>query len=172
MSQTYTYQFRVPVELFRKTQYFNTFLRKKGQGVFVALVFVGALALLAANTLGGIAMSNVTQMCYIVCLIALPLCCFACEQATRRYRDEGTASALRTISIGDNWLKFRVSGGVDSEKLEWGQVMAVFETRDMFLIYRDADKYVALPKDAVDGDVSELRALFARELGKSFHVRD
>ena len=172
MGQTFTYQFRVPVDLFRKAQYFNTFLRKRGQGVFVALVFVGALALLAANTLGGVAMSSVMQMCYIVCLIALPLCCFACEQATRRYRDEGTANALRTVSIGDNWLKFRVSGSSDSEKLEWGQIMAVFETHDMFLIYRDADKYVALPKSSVDGDVDALRALFSRELGKSFHVRN
>ncbi len=53
MSQTYTYPFNVPVSLFRKTQYFNTFLRKRGQGVFVVLVFVGALVLLAANSWRG-----------------------------------------------------------------------------------------------------------------------
>lgn len=171
MSQTYTYQFNVPVSLFRKTQYFNTFLRKRGQGVFVVLVFVGALALLAANTLGGVQMSNVMQMCYIVCLIALPLCCFACEQATRRYRDDAADVAMRNVSVNDDWLKFRVSGNVDSEKLEWSQIMAVFETRDMFLIYRDADKYLALPKDVVGDDARGLRELFAEELGRSFHVR-
>ena len=49
--------------------------------------------------------------------------------------------------------------------------MAVFETRDMFLIYRDADKYVALPKDVVGEDVPALRRLFGEELGKSFRVR-
>ena len=49
--------------------------------------------------------------------------------------------------------------------------MAVFETRDMFLIYRDADKYLALPKDVVGDDAQGLRELFARELGRSFHVR-
>lgn len=60
--------------------------------------------------------------------------------------------ALRTVSISDDWLKFRISGNADSEKLEWSQIMAVFETRDMFLIYRDADKYLALPKDVVGDD--------------------
>ena len=35
--------------------------------------------------------------------------------------------------------------------------MAVFETRDMFLIYRDADKYLALPKDVVGDDAQGLR---------------
>ena len=50
--------------------------------------------------------------------------------------------------------------------------MAVFETRDMFLIYRDADKYLALPKDVVGDDAQGLRELFARELGRSFHVRE
>ena len=116
-------------------------------------------------------MSNVMQMCYIVCLIALPLCCFACEQATRRYRDDATDVAMRNVSVNNDWLKFRVSGNADSEKLEWSQIMAVFETRDMFLIYRDADKYLALPKDVVGDDAQGLRELFARELGRSFHVR-
>lgn len=49
--------------------------------------------------------------------------------------------------------------------------MAVFETRDMFLIYRDADKYLPLPKVVVGDDAQGLRELFARELGRSFHVR-
>ena len=49
--------------------------------------------------------------------------------------------------------------------------MAVFETRDMFLIYRDADKYLPLPKVVVGDDAQGLRELFARELGSSFHVR-
>lgn len=45
------------------------------------------------------------------------------------------------------------------------------ETRDMFLIYRDVDKYLALPKDVVGDDAERLRGLFAEELGRSFHVR-
>ena len=49
--------------------------------------------------------------------------------------------------------------------------MAVFETRDMFLIYRDADKYLPLPKVVVGDDAHGLRELFARELGRSGHVR-
>lgn len=89
----------------------------------------------------------------------------------RRYRDEATDVALRTVSISDDWLKFRISGNADSEKLEWSQIMAVFETRDMFLIYRDVDKYLALPKDVVGDDAERLRGLFAEELGRSFHVR-
>ena len=78
---------------------------------------------------------------------------------------------MRNVSVNDDWLKFRVSGNADSEKLEWSQIMAVLETRDMFLIYRDADKYLALPKDVAGDDVQGLRELFARELGRSFHVR-
>ena len=49
--------------------------------------------------------------------------------------------------------------------------MAVFVTRDMFLIYRDTDKYLALPQDVVGDDAERLRGFFAEELGRSFHVR-
>jgi len=78
---------------------------------------------------------------------------------------------VKRSTAHDDWLKFRISGNADSEKLEWSQIMAVFETRDMFLIYRDADKYLALPKDVVGDDAERLRGLFAEELGRSFHVR-
>lgn len=169
---TYTYEFCVPAALYREVQYFNTFMRRRGQGVFVLAVFVGALALLAANTIGGVAMSNVMQMCYIVCLVALPLCVFACEQNTHRYRDDGSDRVIRSVSLSEEWIKFRVSGNPRSEKLLWEQVSMVFETRSAFIICRDADRYVAVPKEAVgEADLDGLRALFRQKLGRSFHER-
>lgn len=33
------------------------------------------------------------------------------------------------------------------------------------------DKYLALPKDVVGDDAQRLSEIFARELGRSFHVR-
>jgi len=73
---------------------------------------------------------------------------FSCEHGYRNYRSSTQCDRERTVSLGRDWIKFRISGDPDSEKTEWHNVMAVFELSDMFIIYRDADLMVILPKSS------------------------
>ena len=72
------YSFKVSSRAFREVQYFTTFFRHRFQGAFVAAIFALAVVLFILNTAVGVAMSNVMQMSYIVCLISLPLLMFSC----------------------------------------------------------------------------------------------
>lgn len=172
LSGSYTYTFEIDAKMFRKALYFNTFAKQRFQAVIVAAMWVLGLGLLVANLVFRAQMSSVMQLCYIVLLIALPLLAFSCESGYRRYRDSPSCGKPRTVSLSDDWLKFKVSGGEGSEKIEWRLVSAVFELEDFFIIYRDANLMVLLPKAAVPAeDLPGLRSLFRRHLGRGFHLR-
>lgn len=170
--RVYTYTFTVEPELFRRTLYFDTFGKRKFQSIVMLGMFSFGLCLCTANLVAHIEMTNVMQMCYIVLLTGLPLMAFSCECGYRRYRSSPSCGKMRTISLSDDWLKFLVVGGADSEKVGWHLISAVYELDNCFVIYRDAGLMVLLPKMAVPvDDLDSLRALFARSLGRSFHIR-
>ena len=76
------------------------------------------------------------------------------------------------MSLSDCWLKLGVSGVPDSEKLEWRQVSSAFELSDMFIIYRDANLMVVLPKSSMtSAEEDGVRGVLAYRLGKAFHNR-
>ena len=50
--------------------------------------------------------------------------------------------------------------------------MAVFELSDMFIIYRDADLMVVLPKPVIKAeDLPKIRSFFADNLGRGFRYQ-
>lgn len=168
----YTYKFKIDAPTFRKALYFNAFSKKKAQLIFVALAWIGAIVLACMNVFGGLQLSNVVQMCYIVVLLSVPLLVFSCERGYRQYRDTDLPEKLRTVSISEDWIKFHISGEIESEKVEWHNISAVFELPDEFIIYRDADQMVVLPKDSMDEeDLPVIRILFISKLGRSFKER-
>lgn len=168
----YTYKFKIDVPTFRKALYFNAFARKRAQLGFVAAAWAGAVVLAGLDLFGGAEFSNVVQICYIVVLLSMPLLIFSCERGWREYRDSGLQERERTVSVSEDWMKFRVAGDADSEKVEWHNVSAIFELPDEFIIYRDADQMVVLPKSAIrEDDVPVLRRLFISKLGRSYRLR-
>jgi hypothetical protein len=166
---SYTYKFKIDASEFRKALYFNAFSRKRSQLYFVRAAWIGAAVLACMNLFGGLEVTNVVQMCYIVVLLSVPLLIFSCERGWREYRDSGLSGRERSVSIDDEWMKFRISGNPGSDKVDWHNVSAVFELPDAFIIYRDASQMVILPKDVIDkGDIPMLRKLFISKLGRSF----
>ena len=171
-SPTYTYTFKVEPKMFRRALYFNTFGKQRIQSIIIASMAVLGVGMLLANLLFHVEMTSVMQLCYIVVIAAVPLLLFSCEHNYRDYKGSPLADAVRSVSVNDSWLKFKVVGGADSEKIEWRQVSAVFELADFFIIYRDANLMVLLPKSAVDADeLPKIRAIMRRNLGRGFHLR-
>lgn len=172
MTGIYTYKFKVDPQQFRKALYFNTFSRKRGQLILVLLAWMLGIVLLLVNLVGGVEMSSVMQLCYVVILASMPLLIFSCEHGYRNYRDSDLCNKERTVSLGKDWVKFRISGDPDSEKIEWRQIMAVFELSDMFIIYRDADLMVVLPKSVIrEDDLPKVRSFFSDNLGRGFRYQ-
>jgi len=172
MTGIYTYKFKVDPQQFRKALYFNTFARKRGQLILVMIAWVLGIVLLLINLVGGVEMSSVMQLCDIVILASMPLLIFSCEHGYRNYRSSTQCDRERTVSLGRDWIKFRISGDPDSEKTEWHNVMAVFELSDMFIIYRDADLMVILPKSVIKAeDLLKIRSFFADNLGRGFRYQ-
>lgn len=172
MNKTYTYTYKVDSQRFRRALYFNTFSKQRFQIVLVAVMWVSGIGLLLANVVFRMPMSNVMQLCYVVLVATLPLLIFSCESGYRRYRSSPACDKLRTISLSDEWIKFSVVGGMDSEKLDWRMLANVFELPNTFIIYRDANLMVLLPKEAVPEDEQkELRSLFAWKMGRAFRRR-
>lgn len=168
----YTYKFKIDAPTFRKALYFNAFARKRTQLAFVIAAWVGAIVLACMNVFGGLQLSNVVQICYIVVLLSVPLLVFSCERGWREYRDSGLPERERSVSISDDWMKFRISGDPFSEKVEWHNISAVFELAEEFIIYRDADQMVVLPKSVMgEDDIPLMRGLFVSKLGKCFKER-
>ena len=190
-SPTYTYTFKVEPQMFRRALYFNTFGKQRIQSVIIAAMAVMGVGMLLANLVFHVEMTSVMQLCYIVisalrkvipakvhlpCYIviiaAVPLLLFSCEHSYRDYKKSPLADAVRSVSINEDWLKFKVAGGADSEKIEWRQVSAVFELAEFFIIYRDANLMVLLPKSAVAADeLPKIRAVMRHNLGRGFHLR-
>ena len=171
-SPTYTYTFKVEPQMFRRALYFNTFGKQRIQSVIIAAMAVMGVGMLLANLVFHVEMTSVMQLCYIVIIAAVPLLLFSCEHSYRDYKKSPLADAVRSVSINEDWLKFKVAGGADSEKIEWRQVSAVFELAEFFIIYRDANLMVLLPKSAVAADeLPKIRAVMRHTLGRGFHLR-
>lgn len=170
--KTYSYTFTVAPQMFRRALYFNTFMKQPVQIIIQAAMLILGIGLLVANLVFGVEMSNVMQLCYIVIIAAIPLLIFSCERNYREYRNSPQCDQMRKVSISSEWVKFRVGGNPESEKLEWRLVSSVFELSDYFIFYRDADLMVLLPKEVVPTqDLSELRAIFVTNLGRAYHKR-
>mgnify|MGYP002551522531 CR=1 FL=1 len=173
LKKCFTYTYRVDPQQFRRALYFNTFSKQRLQIVLVTVMWVLGLGLLFANLVFRVPMSNVMQLCYAVLTAALPLLVFSCESGYRRYRSSPASDKLRTVSLCEDWVKLSVVGGADSEKLEWHMLASVFELPETFIIYRDAELMVLLPKAVVpEEEQKELRALFRLKLGRAFHLRN
>lgn len=171
-SPIYTYTFKVEPKMFRRALYFNTFGKQRIQSIIIAAMAVLGVGMLLANLLFHIEMTSVMQLCYIVVIAAVPLLLFSCEHNYRDYKGSPLADSLRSVSVNENWLKFKVAGGAESEKIEWRQVSAVFELADFFIIYRDANLMVLLPKSAIAADeLPKVRAIMRGNLGRGFHLR-
>ncbi len=169
---TYTYTFKVDPKMFRKALYFNTFGKQRIQAFVIAAMALMGVGMLISNLVFKVAMTSVMQLCYIVIIAAAPLLIFSCEHSYRDYRRSPLADAMRTVSVNQDWLKFRVTGGADSEKIEWRQVSAVFELAEFFIIYRDSNLMVLLPKSEIPEDeLSQVRAIMRGNLGRGFHLR-
>lgn len=168
----YTYKFKIDALMFRKALYFNAFSKQRGQIVFVSVAWVGAIVLACMNIFGRLELTNVVQTCYLVVLLSVPLLIFSCERGYRQYRGTDLPEKLRTVSMCDDWIKFRISGDVDSDKVEWHNISAAFELEDIFIIYRDANQMVVLPKDSMNEDeLPKIRCLLSYKLGRSFKQR-
>lgn len=169
---TYTYTFKVEPKMFRKALYFNTFGKQRIQAFIIVLMVLMGIGMLVSNLVFKVPMTSVMQLCYVVIIAAAPLLIFSCEHSYRDYRKSPLADALRTVSINQDWLKFRVAGGADSEKIEWRQVSAVFELPEYFIIYRDSNLMVLLPKSVIPADEqTRVRAIMRGNLGRGFHLR-
>ena len=166
------YSFKVSSRAFREVQYFTTFFRHRFQGAFVAAIFALAVVLFILNTAVGVAMSNVMQMCYIVCLISIPLLMFSCKQRTRKYKESGLDNQMRHVALSEDWIKLRLIGSPESEKLGWKQVSSAYELHDRFLLYRGSDNVIFLPKNVMgrEGEL-EMREVLIKKLGRGFHSR-
>lgn len=92
------------------------------QSVIIAAMAVMGVGMLLANLIFHVEMTSVMQLCYIVIIAAVPLLLFSCEHSYRDYKKSPLADAVRSVSINEDWLKFKVAGGADSEKIEWRQV--------------------------------------------------
>lgn len=172
MPESYAFSFRVDAETFRRALYFNTFFKQRLQVVLVAIMWLIGAGIAVAGLALHHELSNVTWLCGTVLLVTLPLLIFSCEHGYRQYRDSGLASKCRRMSLSDCWLKLGVSGVPDSEKLEWRQVSSAFELSDMFIIYRDANLMVVLPKSSMtSAEEDGVRGVLAYRLGKAFHNR-
>lgn len=172
MLKSYTYQYKVDPQMFRKALYFNTFAKQRIQSVLVIVMWLLGMGLLIANLVFKVEMTSVMQLCYIVLLIALPLLIFSCENSYRQYRSAPMHDKLREISMCEDWIKLHVVGGADSEKLEWRMVAAAYELKDFFILYRDLNLMVLIPKDVVpEQDLPGLRTLLTCRLGRAFRCR-
>ena len=141
-------------------------------GMGLAMTFVLVCSNIVISALRKVIPAKVHLPCYIVIIAAVPLLLFSCEHSYRDYKKSPLADAVRSVSINEDWLKFKVAGGADSEKIEWRQVSAVFELAEFFIIYRDANLMVLLPKSAVAADeLPKIRAVMRHNLGRGFHLR-
>lgn len=169
---TLSYSFTVSKREYRRLQYFHTFQMRRWQSWFVALAWLGALALAIANIFMGVEMTNVMQMCYIAVGASVPLLVVACEINVKRYCDAGMDERERTLSLSDEWVKFRIAGNPESEKATWEQLAYAYDLDEGLVIFRDAGKMALLPWRVVPKeDVDVLCGWCESHLGRAFKRR-
>lgn len=117
-------------------------------------------------------MNTAMQMCYIVLLLTVPLLVFSCESNYYRYKHSEMVNKERTIDLSKDWMKFRISGSPESEKIDIKRFNEAYEINNMFIIYRDQDLMLLLPKSVIpEKELLIIRSYISRNIGGRFFIR-
>ncbi len=166
------FQFRVSPEDYRKMSYFNTFSIRRWQSAAIGVCWVGALVLLVLHFSKVIVLTDIMRLCAIIVSLALPVMIFSVEQNVRRYKHNPDAQPQRTLILEEDGVKFRSEGESQTGFVKWDQFITAFETKSQFLLYRDNQHAVLIPKqDESDEKLKSTRTLLSQAMGKSFKNR-
>ncbi len=168
------YTFLVNKDEYRSMCYFNTFFIRPIQTAFIIICWIGSLLMLTLYSLEIGNITHVMRLCAIVVALTLPIMIFSVEQSTRRYQRSIVNGNECEKSVVLNAQEVRMCETEQSKEftLTWNQFIAAYETKTLYILYRDRQRTIVLPKRVVEDTVNQqLRGLLQAELGKYFQVR-
>lgn len=164
--------YQVSLADYRKMLYFNTFSIRKLQSLFVVLVWMAAAVLLLLDVLGTIQPTQVMHLCFLIVTVAAPMIVVSLEIRVHRSREIFAAQKGRTLILEEDGLKYRTESSHETGFDAWGDVQAVYETKSMFIIYKDGQNIVPVPKQGQEPEkLEKARACLRQKMGNKYKAR-
>jgi hypothetical protein len=158
----------VSLKTYRKMLYFNTFGINRLQSIFMALAWVAALVLLTLETLQYITPTRIMHFCFLVVTVSIPIIIINLEIKIRKNKNDAYFSKEYTITLSQDGIKYKTYKNVNTER--WDDILAVYETRPLFIIYRDKRNIFPIVKTGEPEEKTETARLFFREYLKNRFV--
>ncbi len=168
------FQFKIKAEDYRKMSYFNTFSQKKLQSILVVFFWIAAVSLLLLDILSIIRSTDIMHLCFIIVTVSVPLLVVSVEMNVNRFKknEADVADITRTITFEDRGIRFCSESCTKTGFESWDAFRVVYETKSLFLLYKDARSAVLIPKEGEEKTkLEETRQCLYEKLGKRFRLR-
>jgi hypothetical protein len=153
--------------VYRKMLYFNTFCIKPLQSIFMAVVWFTAFVFLILDILKYIEPTRIMHFCFLVVTVSIPMVIVNLEIKIRKNRKDEYFSKERTVVINQDG--FRYNNKKNTIVDHWGDILMVYETRSLFIIYKDEKNIFPISKTGEPGEkIESARLYFKEKLGIRF----
>lgn len=164
--------YTLTLQEYRKMLYFNTFSIRRMQSLIVAVVWLAGATLLALDLFKVIEPTRIMHLCFLMVTVALPMIVVSLEIRIFRSRGADTLNKKRVMILNEKGISYRSEGKHETGLDTWDDLLAVYETRSLFLIYKDANNTVPVPKkEQTEDTLEKARKLFGQHLGNKFKRR-
>lgn len=166
------FHYQIGLSDYRKMLYFNTFSLRKLQNVLMASAWAAAVILLMLDLTGAIEASPILHLCFLVVSVSVPMIIVSLEIRVYRSKNAEVLSEKRMLTIEQDGLRYSSEGDRPSGLDKWDDLLAIYETKSNFLVYKDTVNIVLIPKKGLPEDkLLQARGVFEEKMGKHFRLR-
>jgi hypothetical protein len=158
----------IDLKAYRKMLYFNTFGINRLQSVFMALVWIVSFILLILETLNYLEPTQIMHLCFLVVTVSIPMIIVNLEIKIRKNKNDDYFSKEHTVVFSQDGIRYKTykNTGID----RWSNIMAVYETRSLFIIYKDKKNTFPVVKTGEPEEkIETVRLLFRENLKERFY---
>jgi hypothetical protein len=157
----------ISLKTYRKMLYFNTFGINRLQSIFMVFAWIAACVLLILETLKYIAPTRIMHFCFLVVTVSIPMIIINLEIKIRKNKYNDYFSKEFTLVFNQDGIRYKTYKNVNTDC--WNDILAVYETRSLFIIYRDKRNIFPIVKTGEPGEkIETARSFFRENLGNRF----
>lgn len=165
--------FRVGVKDYRRMLYFNTFSIHRFQWILVFIAWVSSVTLLILDIINVIEPTQIMHLCFLMVAVSAPILIVNLEMRVRKFKNYSDIKDIQqTLILKDDGVNYRHEKSHETGYDSWDDFLAVYDTKNMYILYKDNQHTVPVPKKDIKSDTCQKASkIFSNKLGRRYKNR-
>lgn len=168
------YKFDSTMDDYREMSFFSTFSFRRGQNIFLLITWILAVTAFLLDVTNVFKLSQTIHLCALMVAVTMPMLFISYLVSVNKFKRNGVSyrKKTHTVLLGKDDVQYKESGNSNTGLDKWDDIAYAFETKNLFLLYRNPNNAVLLPKrSATEQQIAQTRECFKEKLGVRFKIR-